>query len=78
MSYIPIPKPSILDNYEYLGRRNNQKLWRSHDKKRFFTWDQLHGDIEVFNKIGYHLGSIDPHNGNFLKEAVKGRRIDVS
>ncbi len=76
--YIPVPESSILDCCDYLGFKNNQKLWRSKDKRRYFTWDQLHGEIEVFDKNGYHLGSIDPYEGNFLKKAVKGRRIDVS
>jgi len=41
-----------------------------------FTWDSLHGEIEVFNKRGKHLGAMDPF-GKFIKSAVKGRKIDV-
>ncbi|MBE5318740.1 hypothetical protein IM793_06220 [Pedobacter sp. MR2016-19] len=72
----PIPKPSYLDECEYLGAINNQKRWKSADGKRLYTWDSLHGEIEVFNIRGKHLGVKDP-DGLFIKEAVKGRKIDV-
>jgi hypothetical protein len=72
-----IPKPSVLDDCTYLGAFNGERRWRSRDGKRIFTWDSLHGEIEVFNKRGRHLGAIDPINGNLLKEPVAGRCIDV-
>lgn len=77
MSYIPIPKPSFLDEQEFLGVKHDQKLWRSNDRKRYFTWDGLHGEIEVFNKQGYHMGSIDPTTELKRKGPVRGRRLDV-
>lgn len=76
MGGIPIPKPSFLDQCFSLGAVNGQKRWRSEDKKRYYTWDSLHGEIEVFNKRGKHLGVFSP-NGDFIKEPVKGREIDV-
>ncbi|MGQ9005590.1 colicin E3/pyocin S6 family cytotoxin [Bacillus subtilis] len=42
-----------------------------------YTWDSLHGEVEVFNKRGFHLGSADPKTGAFIKSAVKGRRLNV-
>lgn len=72
----PIPKPSILDNCECLGAFSGEKRWVSKDGSRIYTWDKLHGEIEVFNKRGYHLGVVDQH-GRMIKPAVKGRRIDV-
>jgi hypothetical protein len=74
---IPIPVPSILDDCEYLGAYNGQRRWRSDGGKRLYTWDALHGEIEVFNARGRHLGAIDPVTGAWIKEAVRGRRIDV-
>lgn len=44
---------------EDLGSKDGQKLWRSQDKERYYTWDALHGEIEVFNKRGKHLGVLD-------------------
>lgn len=72
----PIPKPSFLDDCIYVGAVNQQKRWKSDDGERLYTWDSLHGEIEVFNKRGRHLGVIDS-NGLSIKQAVKGRRIDV-
>lgn len=73
----PIPNPSFLDDCECLGAFSGERRWRSSDGKRLYTWDSLHGEIEVFNKRGRHLGVIDPIHGNLIKDAVKGRRIDV-
>lgn len=77
-AFIPIPKPCFLDTQDYLHHKNGQKLWRSPDKDRYFTWDGLHGEIEVFNARGHHLGSIDAVHGRKLKDAVPGRTIDVN
>lgn len=76
MGGIPIPNPSYLDECELLGAFSGQKRWRSKDFKRLFTWDSLHGEIEVFNSRGKHLGVMNPQ-GVFIKGAVKGRKIDV-
>lgn len=72
----PIPKPCFLDDCIPLGAVNGEKRWRSTDLKKIYTWDSLHGEIEVFNKRGYHLGVLNI-NGDLIKEPVKGRRIYV-
>jgi hypothetical protein len=61
---------------ETLGAIQGQKRWRCPRTGRLFTWDALHGEIEVFNRRGRHLGVMDP-NGRLVKDAVKGRKIDV-
>ena len=73
----PIPKPSILDQFEYLGAFGGERRWRSDGGNRLYTWDALHGEVEVFNSRGAHLGALDPITGNWVKPAVRGRRIDV-
>jgi hypothetical protein len=73
----PIPRPSILDEFEPLGAINGEKRWRSGGGKRIYTWDALHGEVEVFNRRGKHLGALDPISGACVKEAVRGRKIDV-
>jgi len=75
--YKPIPRPCYLDECEYIGSFNGVKRWRSFDKERIYTWDSLHGEIEVFNKRGRHLGALDPVNGMLIKPAKNGRKIDV-
>jgi Cytotoxic len=72
-----IPKPSILDQFEYLGRRAGQRRWRSHNGKRLYTWDSLHGEVEVFNAGGKHLGVVGPQTGEWIKPTVAGRSFDV-
>lgn len=73
---IPIPKPCILDELISLGFIYGSKRWTNIEKNRLYTWDSFHGEIEVFNKRGKHLGVINCE-GNFIKEAIKGRKIDV-
>ena len=73
----PIPRPSILDKCTYLGAFNGERRWKSKDGNRLYTWDSFHGEIEVFNRRGRHLGAIDPVTGLLLKDAVSGRKIDV-
>ena len=77
MPPIPIPKPSYLAGCEYLGAFSSERRWRTHGGDRIFTWDCRHGEIEVFNKRGRHLGVIDSINGNQIKDAVPGRKINV-
>jgi hypothetical protein len=71
------PKPSVLDGFEYLGYINGNRLWRSDCGARLYTWDALHGEVEVFNGRGRHLGVMHAVNGAWIKPAVKGRKIDV-
>jgi hypothetical protein len=73
----PIPRPSILDDFEYVGARSGGRRWRSHGGRRIYTWDSLHGEVEVFNARGKHLGALDPVTGKQVKPAVPGRTIDV-
>lgn len=77
MGGIPLPKPSFLDDLEVIGVRGNRKIWRSVDGVFFYSWDSLHGEIEVFNKRGRHMGSLDAESGVYIKNPVKGRKINV-
>jgi hypothetical protein len=36
-----------------------------------------HGELEVFNRRGRHLGALDAIIVKLIKDAVAGRRIDV-
>jgi len=67
----------LLDECVYIGARNGEKRWRSKDKNKIYTWDWVHGEIEVFSKQGRHLGAIDAISGEFIKGSVAGRKIDV-
>jgi len=71
----PIPKPSILDNCHVVGIEGGRKVYRDPDEALFYTWDSLHGELEVFNKRGIHIGVACHQTGIMLKPAVRGRRI---
>jgi hypothetical protein len=73
---IPIPKTCFLHTCESLGAVNGKKRWRSQDSTRLYEWDSFHGEVEVYNKRGLHLGVQNPE-GVFIKDAIKGRTIDV-
>ena len=73
----PIPHPSFLDGMEYFGTRGGERVWRYPDHQRYYTWDALHGEIEVFSKRGKHLGALDAATGTLIKPPVKGRSIAI-
>ena len=73
----PIPRPGYLDTCEYLGYVRGERRWRSSDGRDLLTWDSLHGEIEVYNARGEHRGAKHPITGDWIKDAVRGRRIDV-
>jgi hypothetical protein len=50
------------------GKGRNQK---------FYEWDYTHNDIEVYDRNGNHLGSMDPISGDMIKPPVKGRKINI-
>ncbi|WP_379922419.1 colicin E3/pyocin S6 family cytotoxin [Erythrobacter sp. R86502] len=60
-----------------MGFVHGAKRWRNLDGSRLYTWDSLHGEVEVFTKRGFHLGAADAVTGVIFKSAIKGRRIDV-
>jgi len=73
----PIPKPSFLDECEYLDYIQGERRWRDKLTNLLFTWDALHGEVEVFSSRGEHRGAFDPIARRQVKPAVKGRRIRV-
>ena len=76
MGGIPKPSPCFLDQMKKHKVISGKQVWISSDANRLFTWDSLHGEIEVFDRQGYHLGNLDAVHGKLLKKAVKGRRIE--
>ncbi|WP_374726621.1 colicin E3/pyocin S6 family cytotoxin [Nocardia kruczakiae] len=76
MKHTPRTPPDWLDTQERLAWRGSQR-WRSADRKRIYTYDSVHGHIEVFNHRGVHLGVADIDTGQWIDGPVPGRRIDV-
>ena len=69
------PVPCFLDCCAKYKVINGKQVWTNFRRDRFFTWDALHGEIEVFDKRGHHLGALDPLTGKLIKQAVKGRSL---
>lgn len=74
---VPKPKPCYLDQLVHYRLIDGRSTFRSPDGRRLYQWDSLHGEIEVYDKNGYHLGALDSVSGLMLahKKAVKGRRL---
>jgi hypothetical protein len=77
MTYTPKPTPSFLDTCDKLHVQSKKQIWASKDRKRYYTWDAQHGEIEGFDSKGRHLGAFDAVSGVQTKEAVRGRKIHV-
>ena len=71
---VPIPFTAFVDGLEYLGQPGGRRRYR--DDKRIYEWDSLHGELEVYNNRGYHLGVVDA-DGEAIGPPVRGRRINV-
>ncbi len=69
------PDGCFLNRLECIGVRDGRKVWR--DEMRLYTWDSQHGEVEVYDKRGYHLGVADAVSGELCKAPVRGRRINV-
>jgi hypothetical protein len=46
-------------------------------EQRYYKWDRRHGEIEVYDRHGKHLGAMDPRTGEMIKPPHPGREIDV-
>ena len=46
-------------------------------KQRYYEWDRTHGDIEVYDSNGQHLGSMDANTGLMTKPMSPGREIKI-
>ncbi len=71
--------------------KQESEIWKSFDNvketkyktsghgknKRYYDWDPLHNDIEVYDSNGKHLGSMDPVTGEMYKPPVDGREIEI-
>jgi len=73
----PVPEPCYLDECDYFGVRDKRKIWRSKESDFYYTWDSLHGEIEVFNRRGRHMGALDPIAGTYIKGPERGRTLNV-
>jgi len=71
------------DDWEKNPQKAESKVWKelkpykgktktnglSGNKQEFYQWDYTHNDIEVYDRNGDHLGSMDPKTGKMYKPA---------
>ena len=53
-----------MDQFEFYKVIDGRKVYRGNG--RLYSWDELHGEIEVFNKQGWHLGALDAKTGELI------------
>lgn len=77
VSYIPRPSPSVFDKLEKWRVIDDRQVYRGNG--RLYTWDEFHGEVEVFTKRGRHLGCMDAVTEQWIegKPARKDRRLRI-
>jgi len=55
---------------------NNLKESGRGRSKQSYQWDHTHNDIEVYDRNGNHMGSMNPETGKMYKPKVVGRTIN--
>nr|WP_298115585.1 colicin E3/pyocin S6 family cytotoxin [uncultured Pseudomonas sp.] len=76
MGGVPRPIPSIFDGLKVAMIESGRKVYYNAAEDVYYTWDALHGEVEVFNRRGRHIGVADPVSGLMIKPAVRGRKIN--
>ena len=77
MPRLPLPRGTFLDRHVVFKVINGVKTWWDAEAQRYYQWDAFHGEIEVYNARGKHIGVMDV-TGREIKDSVRGRKINVS
>lgn len=72
-----MPRPNFTDTLHLLGAPHGRKRWRDLDTGRLYEYDSQHGELEMYNNRGKHLGVVDVITGAVIKTPIRGRKIDV-
>jgi len=67
--------PEFLKQLKRVKSKAGRRRWVD-SKGRIYEWDSRHGELEVYNKRGRHIGVRDPKTGKWTKPRVPGRRIE--
>ena len=75
--YIPAPRSlSGFPDAVRAKRKSERARWETRDGF-ILEWDYQHGEVEKYNKNGQHIGAFNPENGEIIKNAVAGRKIEI-
>ncbi|HEX8592498.1 MAG TPA: S-type pyocin domain-containing protein [Pseudomonas sp.] len=73
-SYHPAPKAlTAFPEAVRTRQKGERRRWES--KRRIYEWDYQHGAVEVYDKLGNHLGEFDAETGEQTGQAKPERRI---
>ncbi|SFJ07382.1 colicin E3/pyocin S6 family cytotoxin [Pseudomonas syringae pv. coryli] len=54
----PRPNPSIVSGMTVAFVEGGRKYYVDAEAQRYYSWDSLHGEFEVFDRRCFHLGSV--------------------
>ena len=81
-AYVPPPEDDVLPAFPN-AERVRAKTWfaggkrrRWKDGKYIIEWDYRHGNVELYDLSGRHLGEYDPNTGEQVKPAVPSRTVE--
>ena len=72
------PSPQRGRKFDSAWKDQIRSSGEGRSKQRYYTGNYTHGDIEVFNRRGDHLATIDAIQGDRTKPPVSGRTLRVS
>lgn len=76
VNYVARTPPDFLSELEKVNWHGESR-WTDRATGYIYTYDRLHGHVEVFNKRGRHVGVVDVQTGERIGEAEKGRTTSV-
>jgi hypothetical protein len=50
--------------------------WQSEDGSRYYKWDFLHGEIEVYDRLDRHIAVLNADGSLSEKKPVAGRKMN--
>jgi RHS repeat-associated protein len=69
------PSGKFLDKLIHARPKGDRRRWTD-SERRIYEWDRLHGELEVYDRRGRHLGVRDPKSGKWIKDPAPGRTIE--
>ncbi len=75
MSYKPKPENCFLNGMKKYNVIDNRQVYIS--GRLLYCWDEFHGEIEVFDRRGHHLGVLDAVTGEWIRPLRKERHLNV-
>ena len=59
-----------------VGVRNGKATYKDNNDY-YYQWDSLHGEWQMYNKRGRHIGVLNETGTRKIKDAIKSRKIQL-